>query len=133
MISDKKLKIAIEQFESIHKTMPECANKHIMKDAIDQLKVDNGLDSITWVPRYSSTDEYDHQNRWARIAYNRNDVQIAWVSKNKIDQGDIFTVSPNFPTHANSDTPTKYRSFKTWDESKQFVVTEWANFLNSIS
>ena len=35
---EKKIKIVITQLEAIHRTLPECANKFILKDAIDQLK-----------------------------------------------------------------------------------------------
>ena len=35
---------------------------------------------IKYIPRYSSTDEPDEQGRWARVAYFKDKVQIAWIS-----------------------------------------------------
>jgi len=36
-MNTKKLEIAIEQLEKVHRDMNDCANRFILKDAIDQL------------------------------------------------------------------------------------------------
>ena len=37
-MNTKKLEIAIEQLQKIHRDMNDCANRFILKDAIDQLQ-----------------------------------------------------------------------------------------------
>lgn len=88
---------------------------------------------IIYQPRYSQTDEYDKQGRWARIAY-YNGVQIAWISKYKFihsetnEEIETFDVRPNFPTAKGSDTAMKYPKCKTYEECVDWLENEWEYF-----
>lgn len=41
-----KIQIVVDQLNLVHKTMNECANKHILKDAIKQLEQINSSNDI---------------------------------------------------------------------------------------
>jgi len=55
----EKIKIGIAQAEKVWKEMDECANKHILRDAIDQInaEADELLNSGIKVPTKSSIDK----------------------------------------------------------------------------
>ena len=91
-------------------------------------------EEIIYRSRYSDTDEYDHMDRWARIAY-ANDIHIAWINKIRHPNDkevDIFTVSCHFPTKSN-DTANEFKKFDSLDEDKEWIVERWNWFLKQTS
>ncbi len=85
---------------------------------------------IEYFNRYSDTDLPDDTGRWARIAVYK-DIRIAWISKVKVNNKDIFSVTCHFPTMQN-DTANKHKICKTLDEAKKFISDEWEWFLNKV-
>ena len=61
-MNTKKLELAIEQLQKVHRDMNDCANRFILKDAIDQLQEQVKLfaipDVIKSVCRYCGEDKY---------------------------------------------------------------------------
>ena len=56
-MNTKKLEIAIEQLQKVHRDMNDCANRFILKDAIDQLQEQVKLFTIPCVVGSSSKSE----------------------------------------------------------------------------
>lgn len=86
---------------------------------------------ITYESRYSDTEEFDKQGRWARIA-KVNDVQIAWISKVVVEGEIVFFVTCEFPTKKNSGTPRESVTRATEKGAKEFVKTTWEKFIVDI-
>ena len=87
---------------------------------------------MIWVDRYSSTMEYDHMGRWARIAYigsgelvdgKVSSFELAWISKLVHDDVLRFCISYKFPNQG------KY-CFGTLEEAKAEVEDRFNFFLS---
>ena len=93
--------------------------------------------NINYISRYSSTDEPDERGRWARVAYFKNKIQIAWISLvTFVDkQGETqktYLVTCHFPTLCN-DTANNHYSGKTFEEAKEWLKKEWDKFLKIVT
>jgi hypothetical protein len=98
-----------------------------MLSAFNKIKY-RGPKKITWMPRYSHTDEPDKFNRWARIMYNELGCQVAWI--NRVDGNGIIKFSANlyFPTKHSSDTPFAHEKFDDFEDARNFCETAWKEF-----
>lgn len=109
----------------------ELLEKHFDVDISEDLEFEIKPKEITYIPRYSRTDNPDNMGRWARIAKYKG-VQIAWVSRAKTDLGSNFLVSCNFPTMDN-DTAKEHKVFDSFDDAKLFVEERWDWFTKNIA
>ena len=87
---------------------------------------------ITYESRYSDTEEFDKQGRWARVA-KINGVQIAWINKVEVVGQTVFIVTCEFPTKKNSGTPRESVTRATEDGAKEFVKNTWDKFILSVT
>ena len=84
---------------------------------------------ISWVPRYSFTEEPDKQGRWARIAMFRS-IKIAWINRVVIPGGGIvYHLDTFFPVSSN-DLPFNSSIHETFSEAKENTEELWITFLN---
>jgi hypothetical protein len=81
---------------------------------------------INYVPRYSSTEEYDKMGRWTRIAY-YNGIQVAWINRKPHGNKDIFHVSLQFPTRG-SDCAHEFKHFFSYEECINWIDARWVEF-----
>ena len=84
---------------------------------------------ISWMPRYSFTEQPDEQGRWARMAMFRS-LKIAWINMMVMPDGEIvYHLDTFFPTSSN-DLPFSTSTHKTFIEAKRNAENLWLTFLN---
>lgn len=81
---------------------------------------------ITFVERYSRTDEPDEKGRWARIVMYKG-LKIAWISK--LPGTSMYLFSLYFPTSSGDLEHSVCDSYK---EAQDIVKDRWATFLIKI-
>lgn len=90
----------------------------------------NKDNNIRYTNRYSSTDEFDDKGRWARVAYFKR-IQIAWISKLKVKDKEVYSVRLHFPTLGN-DTATDSKILYSLEEAKMWLEERWKWFTNEV-
>ena len=84
------------------------------------------VDELSWVCRYSKTDEPDKLGRWARQCFFK-DLHIAWVRRDEFKGIVTFKVITQFPVNGN-DMPHYIAPFETFKGAKECVEFFWNQF-----
>lgn len=85
---------------------------------------------IEWIPRYSDTEEYDRQGRWARMGVYKN-ISVAWIYRSNFKGKDIFSCSEHFPS-TYSANPCIHFIAHSWEEARERVEKDFKEFLKKV-
>ena len=89
------------------------------------------MNKITFIERYSSTDEPDDKGRWARKVLYNNELCIGWIKRFEHSEKVMFCLSGFFPTTGN-DGPNFHGIYPTYKESQEKLIDLWNEFLKKI-